>query len=125
MADELMVDGDGVLAHEADGDALPERSLRGASQLAAPVLLQHQPGIAHLEPAPADASCRHRATGYHKADPIDMEAKSRFDVRHVEAASRPVRRGRSSVRRHLVQIFYVSSRSATEFLHPSPLAQNS
>ena len=73
----LVIDGEGVVALEADGDPF---SLVVGGDFFGAVLLEHEGGSAELEPAPADFVVDDPLVGALEAEAVDVEAEGGFDV---------------------------------------------
>src|SRR5438034_1178013 len=79
-ATEFVIQPDGIVAQEVDRDAYPDRGGRHVAVLSfAPECLQHQRGVAELEPAPPQLPLVDPLFRELAAKAIDVEASCTFD----------------------------------------------
>lgn len=74
---DLAIDRQSVPADEADGDALPHLSFRYPGGVP---LLQHQGGLALLEPAPPQLALIDPLLGHRKAEAVDVPEEGPLDI---------------------------------------------
>src|SRR4029450_8823338 len=85
----MVVHGDRIRAHEADGHSLAQWACRpSARSPSLPVLLKHDGDLTKFEPTPTDSAIKLPLSRHRESETIHIESQGSFDVLHVEERNR-------------------------------------